>query len=151
KTFLDHWLLDADLSAYLELARLPRLNAVERALLAWRLTADAALPRLFADEVATQPPDPARDARLIDALLGGATLDGHDDITEAQADAVAAAAPAMTTSLAQRDVVTLDSVTPRGRPAMRDDDDAHDRDGDDLRRDVAGREHAAPMFRSPDL
>ncbi|MEO7734691.1 MAG: hypothetical protein ABIY55_27285, partial [Kofleriaceae bacterium] len=33
KTFVDHWLLDADLAPYLEPARLARLNAVERALL----------------------------------------------------------------------------------------------------------------------
>jgi hypothetical protein len=102
KTFVDHWLLDADLASYLEPAQLARLNAVERALLAWRLPAEPAIPRLLADQLATQPPDPARDARLIDALLGAAALDGQDTITDAKADAVAA---------------RLTSATPPARPA----------------------------------
>jgi hypothetical protein len=88
KTFVDHWLLDADLAAYLEPALLDRLNAVERALLAWRLPAGDQLARLLADEVAVQPPDPQRDTRLIDALIGAATLDGDSTITAAQTAAV---------------------------------------------------------------
>jgi hypothetical protein len=106
KTFLDHWLLDADVAPYAEPARLARLNAVERALLAWRLTADDALPRLLADEVATQPPDPGRDARLIDALIGAATLDEHEGI---------ATRARLSTALA-------------GAAADDDDDDDHDHD-----------------------
>jgi hypothetical protein len=78
KAFLDHWLLGAELAPYLEPARFARLNAVERALLAARLAPDPAIPRLFDDEVAAQPPAPDRDARLIDALLRGATLDRDD-------------------------------------------------------------------------
>src|SRR6185436_18393421 len=88
KTFLDHWLLDADLAPYREPARLTRLNAVERALLAWRLDADLAIPRLLDDELAIQPPDPGRDARVIDTLLGAATLDGDGALAEATTDAV---------------------------------------------------------------
>lgn len=88
KTFLDFWLLDADLTAYLEPAALGRLNAVERALLAWRLPAGDQLARLLADEVAVQPPDPQRDTRLIDGLIGAATLDGDSTIAEAQTAAI---------------------------------------------------------------
>nr|MBA3541602.1 hypothetical protein [Deltaproteobacteria bacterium] len=84
KTFVDHYLLDADLTRYLEPAELARLNAVERALLARRITADDALPRMLADEVAMVPPDPTTDTRLIDALLGASALDGDDTITAAQ-------------------------------------------------------------------
>ncbi|HEX7840349.1 MAG TPA: hypothetical protein VF469_22880, partial [Kofleriaceae bacterium] len=92
KTFVDHWLLDADLAPHLEPAQLARLNAVERALLAQRFPADPAIARLLDDEVGVQPPDPGRDTRLIDTLLGGATLDGDDDIGEATVDAMALAA-----------------------------------------------------------
>ena len=84
KTFVDHWLLDADLAPYLEPARSGRLNAVERALLARRVPGGEAIARLLEDEVATLPPDPGRDARLIDAVLGGATLDADADIGEAR-------------------------------------------------------------------
>ncbi|HEX3763280.1 MAG TPA: hypothetical protein VHW23_31515, partial [Kofleriaceae bacterium] len=88
KTFVDHWLLDADLAPYTEPARLERLNAFERALLARRVAAGPALARLLGDEVAALPPDPGRDARLIDALLGGATLDGDAELAKARAHAV---------------------------------------------------------------
>ena len=83
KTFVDHWLLDAELAPYTEPPQLSRLNAVERALLAWRLIGDDALPRLFGDEIANQAPDPARDARLIDALLNAQALDGDDRLRPA--------------------------------------------------------------------
>jgi hypothetical protein len=75
KTFVDHWLLGHDLAPWLEPARLRSLNAAELALLARRQRADAALPRLLADPVAVEAPDPARDTRLIDALLAAASLD----------------------------------------------------------------------------
>jgi hypothetical protein len=70
KTFVDHYLLDADLTPYLEPRRLERLNAFELALLAQRLAGDPALARILGDEVAMLPPDPERDTRIIDALLG---------------------------------------------------------------------------------
>ena len=53
KTFLDHWLLGARPVALPRARRCsPRLNAVERALLAQRLRAETALARMLADEVA---------------------------------------------------------------------------------------------------
>lgn len=87
KTFLDHWLLGDDLARYLEPARFGALLPVELALLAHRLPDDDAIPRLLADRVAAAPPDPATDARIIDALLGGALLDGDAELAEHQASA----------------------------------------------------------------
>src|SRR5205085_8502723 len=91
KTFVDHWLLGADLARYLEPAELSRLNVIERALLAQRVTTGNEIGRVLGDEVAVQPPDPSRDARIIDALLGASTLDGDDGIVAAQSAAYDAA------------------------------------------------------------
>jgi hypothetical protein len=82
KTFLDHYLLDADLSRYLEPAALSRLNAVECALLARRIVAEPALVRLLADQVAITPLDPRLEAQLIDTLLGASTLDADEKIAD---------------------------------------------------------------------
>jgi len=87
KTFIDHWLLGADLAPYLEPARLVRLNAVETALLAQRLAAEDRLARILGDQVAVTPPDPAGDTRLIDALIGASTLDSDEGLAEAQSAA----------------------------------------------------------------
>jgi hypothetical protein len=84
KTFVDHWLLDADLARYLDPAERDRLNAFERALLAWRLTGDDALPRLLADAVATQPPAPERDTQLIDTLIGASALEATGALEQAR-------------------------------------------------------------------
>ena len=75
KTFVDHWLLDADVTRYLELDALARLNAFERALLAQRLRSEPAIARILSDEVAIEPPAPELDTRLIDALIGASTLE----------------------------------------------------------------------------
>jgi len=83
KTFLDHWLLGDELARFLEPIELLRLNAVERALLAQRMADHPALARILADEVTLIPPDPSRDTRLIDALLGAASLDGDETIANA--------------------------------------------------------------------
>ena len=87
KTFIDHWLLGADLAPYLEPARLVRLNAVETALLAQRLEAEDRLARILGDQVAVTPPDPAGDTKLIDALIGASTLDSDEGLAEAQSAA----------------------------------------------------------------
>ena len=92
KTFVDRWLLDEDLAGDVEPVALARLNAVERALLAWRLPIDGPLvARLLADEVAVQPPDPVGDTRRVDALLGASALDGNDEIAGAVGDVFAIA------------------------------------------------------------
>ena len=150
KTFVDHWLLDADLAPYLEPARLARLNAVERALLAWRLPAEPAIPRQLADQLATQPPDPARDARLIDALLGAAALDGSDTISDAKDAAVEASltrrsmAPMAAPSLAPPKVPPRPVKEESAKKAKRSRA-ADDELGDDL-----DRLDEAPMFRPAD-
>ncbi|MGE0397717.1 MAG: hypothetical protein AB7T06_13430 [Kofleriaceae bacterium] len=81
KTFVDDFLLGADLRAWLEPVQFAKLNAFERALLARDVPTADGIARLLADEVGVLPPDPARDTRLIDSLLGGATLDGDDAIS----------------------------------------------------------------------
>ena len=100
KTFVDNYLLDADLAPYLEPAALARLNAFERALLARKLPAAAELARLLADDVAILPPDPSRDARLIDTLLGASALDGDHEIAAAKADAFSEAEVTATRGMA---------------------------------------------------
>lgn len=91
KTFVDHWLLGADLARYLEPAELARLNAIERALLAQRVITGNEIGRILADEVTVLPPDPTRDTRIIDVLLGGATLHADGAIAGAASEAYAAA------------------------------------------------------------
>ncbi|WAS94229.1 hypothetical protein [Nannocystis punicea] len=77
KTFVDHWLLGADLSAYCEPWAFGRLNALERALLARRLPeVRESILRLLGDAVDLVPPDPERDDRLVDTLLGASSLEG---------------------------------------------------------------------------
>jgi hypothetical protein len=79
RTFVDRYLLGEDLRPYLAPARLARLNLIERALLARRLgAAGVALARSIADQVDLQAPDPERDARLVDALLGAGDAAGGD-------------------------------------------------------------------------
>ncbi len=87
KTFVDHYLIDADLAPYLEPWQLAKLNAVELALLAQRLQTDPALMRVLGDVVEIQPPDPARDAHLIDALIGAARLDADSSIDDFKKEA----------------------------------------------------------------
>ncbi|WP_425401017.1 hypothetical protein [Aeoliella sp.] len=61
KTFLDHYLLDDDVSGYLDPWRYSRLNMAERVLLADRLGGEelASTKRHLADLFAQLPPDPA--------------------------------------------------------------------------------------------
>ncbi|HMG20724.1 MAG TPA: hypothetical protein VK607_05380, partial [Kofleriaceae bacterium] len=156
------------------------LNAVERALLARRVAAGAAVARLLDDEVATQPPDPARDARLIDALLGGSTLDADPELGEAGEAAQAArfdAADAFSESEVTGTVPTLPAMMAEAAPAARSrpGGSAGDRpklarsparpspgphvvrrnrdtkaDFDELELDTERRAEPAPMFRPAD-
>ncbi len=75
QTFVDRWLLGADLTGFLEPRELRRLNAVERALLALRLPQKDELARILTDEVALLPPDPEREAHIVEVMLAGAALD----------------------------------------------------------------------------
>ncbi len=76
-TFLDRYLVGDDLRDYLDPWAFDRLNTLERVLLARRVPeARAAITRLVGDIVDCIPPDPARDAELVDTLLGAAGLEG---------------------------------------------------------------------------
>ncbi len=87
KTFLDRWLLDEDVAAWLEPWAFGRLNTLERVLLARRLsTTRGSVARLLGDAVDLMPPDPERDARLVDTLLGAAALEGGGVMAEAAAE-----------------------------------------------------------------
>ena len=86
KTFIDRWLLGEDVAAFLDPYAFGRLNALERVLLAGAVTtATASITRLLGDEVDLIPPDPERDARLVDTLLGSSALEGGGVATEALA------------------------------------------------------------------
>ncbi len=76
RTFVDRFLLGEDLAPDLEPWRFDRLNAIERCLLLRRAPGAAAeaIRRLIGDEADLAPPDPERDARLVDTLLGASAL-----------------------------------------------------------------------------
>lgn len=78
QTFVDRWLLGADLSSYLEPRELGRLSAVEKALLSLRMPKRDELARILGDQVALMPPDPERDAHIVEVMLAGAALDDDD-------------------------------------------------------------------------
>ncbi len=161
KTFIDHWLLDADLTPYLEPSRLTRLNAVERALLAQRLPGDPALVRLLADPVEVMPPDPARDSGLVDTLIGASRLDADstiDSLAEtAKADAyeMEEISVRRTATMAGGGPGGVDRAAPAAPPAPKKKAMKREADTDS---DEAGmgydlerrREAAAPMFRAAD-
>lgn len=98
KTFLDHWLLDEDLSSYLEPWRFGRLNVMERILLAQRLPeTQGAVRRALSETLALRPRDPAAERRRFDAALRGTAMDtdaGLADALEALGYTGGAAAPA---------------------------------------------------------
>jgi len=76
KTFVDRYLLGDDLRGYLDPWAFGRLNTLERVLLARRVPeVRDAIARLIGDAVFLSPPDPERDARLVDTLLGAAGLE----------------------------------------------------------------------------
>ena len=79
KTFLDRWLLNADLSPYLEAGEFARLNTLERILLGQRLPAQrASVARWVANRYELMPPDPeAFDRRFRTAMQSG-ELEGAD-------------------------------------------------------------------------
>ncbi|HEY5945035.1 MAG TPA: hypothetical protein VIV40_06060, partial [Kofleriaceae bacterium] len=156
KTFVDDWLLDADLSPYLEPMRLTRLNAVERALLAQRLVDESALVRLLADEVAVHPPDPELDTRIIDALLGGSTLDADSELQSYAADALttrlAAPEPEMTLMARPAPAPKKEAAARRqrgGKMAKSFAGGGGD-DFDELEMDLERRRDEAPMYRVVD-
>ncbi len=80
RTFLDDYLLAADLGPYRESWAYARLNALERALLAARVGGQVAAEtrRDFADQIELVPSDPERENRLFETALKGRALAGDD-------------------------------------------------------------------------
>ncbi|GAB4138560.1 MAG: hypothetical protein Fur0037_04340 [Planctomycetota bacterium] len=76
KTFLDRWLLEEDLTAYLEPRAFARLNAVEKILLAKRLPGEReSIARLLREALDLVPPDETKDNLLFAAALKGNALE----------------------------------------------------------------------------
>lgn len=80
KTFLDEWLLERDLRAYLEPWRFAKLNLVEKILLAKRIGGDepAAVARMLAEALEIRPIDGERIAELFDLSLLSDALEAND-------------------------------------------------------------------------
>jgi hypothetical protein len=82
KTFLDRWLLEEDLSAYLKPWAFARLNVVERILLARRISDEPArVARHVKDLADLVPPDPERLERLFQTALRGRALEEAEGLT----------------------------------------------------------------------
>ena len=88
KTFMDHWLLGADMQAYLEPWRHAQLNIVEKILLAQRVADDAPMARRFVkDLLDVQPKNVERLNQLFKTALRSSALETADTygLREAQA------------------------------------------------------------------
>lgn len=95
KTFLDQWLLGADLSGYLDPWKYARLNTVERVLLSQRLAGEPAkTARHLDDRLRLVPPNAARDLMLFDSALQANGLGDSGGIREKFDKAKIAAQPA---------------------------------------------------------
>ncbi|MBS0262067.1 MAG: hypothetical protein JSS02_08915, partial [Planctomycetes bacterium] len=80
KTFLDHWLLEDDLRAYLLPWNHGRLNTVEQILLAQRIEGErAATARHVADQLSLLPPQVEQTIHLFDTAVKGSALDASDE------------------------------------------------------------------------
>jgi hypothetical protein len=97
KTFLDEYLLGADLKRYLEPWQFARLNVVERALLGSRLPGEGAnVARHLRELWEMLPPNPDEQARLFETALRGRAMEGdaNEFGTAKQAAELAAVIPA---------------------------------------------------------
>jgi len=75
KTFMDHYLLGADMSGYLRPWQYSRLNTVERVLLSRRIKEEVpVVQRHLKDWLDTLPKNPQRDAFLFETALNGRVL-----------------------------------------------------------------------------
>ena len=154
KTFLDHWLLDDDLRAYLEPWRLAQCNALEIALLARRHPERAAaLHRRLADAVELIAPDPGADDRLVDTIVAGGAL-GGDSFGDALAE-LAADEP-----MRAMDREEAQFAGPSGKAApppkaakkraarRREAEESYDSDDEAAPMERMKRDDAAPLYRS---
>jgi len=75
KQFIDHYLLDDDLTSWTQMWRYRELNAAEKALLAKRIPAMAkTVPREFSDWIEMQPVDADLLRRLVESGLAGSAM-----------------------------------------------------------------------------
>lgn len=90
QTFLDHWLLNDDLTNYWQPWEFSQLNVVERILLARRSESDAAsVTRLLTERLELVPADVERERRYFETALAGSSLGGDEGLAKNLADAVA--------------------------------------------------------------
>ncbi|MCY3013982.1 MAG: hypothetical protein NT171_04660, partial [Planctomycetota bacterium] len=79
RTFIDRWLLEDELTGYLEPWAYGQLNTIERVLLADRMAADRPrTERHLADTLALFPPDTERRRSLFEAAVAARSLDTAD-------------------------------------------------------------------------
>ncbi len=84
KTFLDQWLIGADLQGYVEPWKRAQLNVVERILLAQRLADEQpGTRRAIADLVDVMPPDVDRFNFLFNTAVQGSALEAGDTLSRA--------------------------------------------------------------------
>jgi hypothetical protein len=87
-TFLDHWLLDHDLTPWLDPWEFSRLNLVERILAARRLPDEAdAVERLLDEWLAVQPVSPSFARAQFETALGRTAFTGGTEIAQALSEA----------------------------------------------------------------
>jgi len=80
KTFLDHWLLEDDLSAWLQPWNFSRLNSVERVLLAQRIAGESPKTARHLNDLARLlPPDSERSRKLFETALKAGDLNKPTD------------------------------------------------------------------------
>lgn len=83
KTFLDEWLLGADLTGHLDPRAFARLNVVERILLARSLPpASAAVRRLVGDQFDLQPVDLTKLDMLFDSAIKSGAMDDKAELRD---------------------------------------------------------------------
>jgi hypothetical protein len=87
KDFLDSWLLDEDLTAYLEPWAFGRLNVVEKILLARRIESEApSIARWVREAAALTPASPANQDALFFRLFDGASLEKSEGMASKLAE-----------------------------------------------------------------
>ena len=111
KTFLDHWLLESDLTAYRQPWNFAQLNTVERILLARRVAVEQPLVQRFVtDQFDLLPPDIERFNMLYRTAIKGSALDTGDALGLAAATEKAA-------SLKELSPATAAAQAPAAAPA----------------------------------
>ncbi|MBK9385691.1 MAG: hypothetical protein IPN34_12850 [Planctomycetes bacterium] len=123
KTFLDEWLLGADLSRYLESYAFARLNTVERILLAQRFPAEReSIARALRETLELNPPDPERESFLFRGALQGDALSrdaGLLELAEGEEMEKKLAEGGVENLRAARELAPGGPVTPSGRAPSR--------------------------------